>query len=206
MNPVNLYNLSRLSPPRTQDRTYFQQKWTAKSLTRAYHSEHVREKLWTRMFSRRPTSVVPMNPRNLAEHDGSEQAAGRGSGKEPLPKWLESQRIVEAIKEQEPTEKAKVEKAGKKWLGKDGQRENFVKRVVRQTREALFKQYGRTPSNAQTPYMQMVYWPLERRLDTAIWRALFASSARQARQFVIHGSVKVNGQKVRTQSGRLVFS
>lgn len=48
-----------------------------------------------------------------------------------------------------------------------------------------------------TPYMQMTYAPMERRLDTAIFRALFASSARQARQFVIHGAVKVNGKKVR---------
>lgn len=47
-----------------------------------------------------------------------------------------------------------------------------------------------------TPYMQMTYYPLERRLDTAIFRALFASSVRQARQFVVHGLVKVNGKKV----------
>jgi len=50
----------------------------------------------------------------------------------------------------------------------------------------------------QTPYMQMTYWPIERRLDTAIWRALFASSALQARQFVVHGHVKVNGRPVRS--------
>jgi ribosomal protein S4 len=50
-----------------------------------------------------------------------------------------------------------------------------------------------------TPYMQMTFWPMERRLDTAIFRALFASSARQARQFVIHGAVKVNGKKVRAR-------
>lgn len=48
-----------------------------------------------------------------------------------------------------------------------------------------------------TPYMQMTFAPLERRLDTAVFRALFASSVRQARQFVIHGAVKVNGKKVR---------
>ncbi|KAH8698190.1 hypothetical protein GQ44DRAFT_718323 [Phaeosphaeriaceae sp. PMI808] len=47
-----------------------------------------------------------------------------------------------------------------------------------------------------TPYMQMTYYPLERRLDTAIFRALFASSVRQARQFVVHGLVKVNGKKM----------
>lgn len=47
-----------------------------------------------------------------------------------------------------------------------------------------------------TPFMQMTFAPLERRLDVAIFRALFASSARQARQFVVHGAVRVNGQKV----------
>lgn len=46
------------------------------------------------------------------------------------------------------------------------------------------------------PYTNMTFAPLERRLDVAIFRALFASSARQARQFVIHGAVTVNGQKV----------
>ena len=51
-----------------------------------------------------------------------------------------------------------------------------------------------------TPYMNMVYAPLERRLDTAIFRALFASSTWQARQFVIHGYVKVNGKKVISRS------
>ena len=48
----------------------------------------------------------------------------------------------------------------------------------------------------KTPYMNMTYAPTERRLDTAIFRALFASSTRQARQFVVHGYVRVNGQKV----------
>ena len=48
----------------------------------------------------------------------------------------------------------------------------------------------------KTPYMNMVFAPLERRLDTAIFRALFASSTRQARQFVLHGYVNVNGKKM----------
>ena len=54
---------------------------------------------------------------------------------------------------------------------------------------------GRT--RAKTPYMHMAFHPLERRLDTAIFRAMFASSSKQVRQFVVHGSVKVNGKKVR---------
>lgn len=55
---------------------------------------------------------------------------------------------------------------------------------------------GRLKEKSTIPYMQMTYAPLERRLDTAIFRAMFASSIRQARQFVIHGSVKVNGKRV----------
>jgi hypothetical protein len=54
-----------------------------------------------------------------------------------------------------------------------------------------------TRPRAKTPYMHMAFHPLERRLDTAIFRSLFASSSKQARQFVVHGWVKVNGKKVR---------
>ncbi|GLA01816.1 mitochondrial 37S ribosomal protein nam9 [Aspergillus niger] len=47
------------------------------------------------------------------------------------------------------------------------------------------------------PYTQATFAPLERRLDVAVFRAMFASSTRQARQFVIHGAVTVNGKKMR---------
>ncbi|PWW79370.1 alpha-L RNA-binding motif-containing protein, partial [Tuber magnatum] len=53
--------------------------------------------------------------------------------------------------------------------------------------------YGRVKP---VPYMSQLFWPMERRLDMAVHRALFASSARQARQFVVHGFVKVNGKKM----------
>ncbi|KAK6610589.1 37S ribosomal protein NAM9, mitochondrial [Botrytis cinerea] len=95
------------------------------------------------MFRPRAKAVIPMDHRYLAEHDGSELAAGRGSGVEQL---------------------------------NSSSRPQFNKN--------------------QIPYMSMVYAPIERRLDTAIFRALFASSARQARQFVVHGKVKVNGKKM----------
>ncbi|QSL65576.1 hypothetical protein MERGE_002889 [Pneumocystis wakefieldiae] len=42
-----------------------------------------------------------------------------------------------------------------------------------------------------------LYSILERRIDTIIHRALFASSIKQARQMVIHGKVNVNGKRVR---------
>ncbi|KAG0639944.1 hypothetical protein HOY80DRAFT_46663 [Tuber brumale] len=53
--------------------------------------------------------------------------------------------------------------------------------------------YGRVKT---VPYMCQLFWPMERRLDMAVHRAMFASSARQARQFVVHGFVKVNGKKM----------
>lgn len=135
----SLYALSQLKAPNVTTRTYFQQKWTAKAKTRAYHGEHIREGKWKRMFKRNLPAVVAMDHRYLAQNDGSEQAAGRGMGADQQDK-------------------------------------------------------ARTPP--MTPYMQMSYYPLERRLDTAIFRAMFATSVRQARQFVVHGLVKVNGKKM----------
>ncbi len=141
MNKYNFYNLSRLTVLNAGPLTYFQQKWKSKAATRCYHAEQVKEKQWQRMFSRTCNAVVPMSPDYLARNDGSEMAAGRGSGLQPDPS-------------------------------------------------------SRVKAPPRTPYMQMMYHPTERRLDTAIFRALFASSARQARQFVVHGHVKVNGKRV----------
>ncbi|EFR03437.1 37S ribosomal protein NAM9 [Nannizzia gypsea CBS 118893] len=135
----NLFNITQVRAPYTKSRTFFQQKWSAKSLARAYHGEQVRESQWERMFSRRLRAVVPMEPADLSRNDGAAQAAGRGSG------------LVER---------------------------------------------GKTRQVPETPYMLMTFAPLERRLDVAIFRAMFASSTRQARQFVIHGGVTVNGKKM----------
>ncbi|ETS83227.1 hypothetical protein PFICI_05103 [Pestalotiopsis fici W106-1] len=146
-NKYNLYNLWKLKDPKIGSydaETFFQQKWRAKGMLRAYHGEHMKERDWSRMFNRRLLSVADMDPRYMAEHDGSEKAAGRGSGKDKPPNW------------------------------------NAVE----------------VKPNKITPYMNMAFAPMERRLDIAIFRAMFASSARQARQFVIHGAVKVNGKKM----------
>ena len=107
------------------------------------------------MFSRRINSVVNMDPRYMALYDGSEQAAGRGSGLklDPSRKYSRAERY-----------------------GPDAGN-NLV-------------------DEKRTPYMGMTFAPMERRLDIAVYRAMFASSARQARQFVVHGAVTVNGKKV----------
>lgn len=146
-NKYNLYNIWRSRDPKigfSRETTFFQQKWRAKGLLRSYHGEHMKERDWERMFSRRLLSVADMDPRYMAEFDGSEKGAGRGSGKDESPNWNRQQ----------------------------------------------------VKPNKITPYMNMTFAPMERRLDIAIFRAMFASSARQARQFVIHGAVKVNGKKM----------
>ncbi|KAI1487394.1 hypothetical protein F5X96DRAFT_650177 [Biscogniauxia mediterranea] len=146
-NKYNLYNLARMRNPKigTGDHeTFFQQKWRAKGMLRAYHGEHVVERKWERMFKRRLLGVAEMDPKYMAAFDGSELAAGRGSGRHVPPNW---------------------------------------------DREIVGRPYI-------TPYMQMAFAPMERRLDIAVFRAMFASSARQARQFCIHGAVKVNGKKM----------
>ncbi|ETN45886.1 uncharacterized protein HMPREF1541_00067 [Cyphellophora europaea CBS 101466] len=141
MSKYNLYNLSRARSPVNPHRiqSFFKQKWVAKSALRNYHGEHIRERQWQRMFSRKLRSVVPMSPDYLAWNDGTVESAGRGSGL----KGVHSRPVP------------------------------------------------------RTPYMLQTFAPMERRLDIAIFRALFASSARQARQFVVHGAVTVNGKPMR---------
>ncbi|KAF4587523.1 30S ribosomal subunit S4 [Ophiocordyceps camponoti-floridani] len=148
-------------------RTFFQQKWAAKSKTRGYHGDHISERKWVRLFSRRLLSVVDMPPQYLATHDGSEQAAGRGSG-------LTTSTVTAESYSSAPQYSSTVNMSARK---------GSVNKLLGLQHEKM------------TPYMQMTFAPLERRLETVIFRSLFASSIREARQFCIHGAVKVNGIK-----------
>ncbi|KAF7556361.1 hypothetical protein G7046_g6311 [Stylonectria norvegica] len=177
-NKFNLYNIARAAgrEPLVKGRaTFFQQKWAAKAKTRGYHGEHIPEKKWIRLFSRRLLSAVDLPPEYLAANDGSEQAAGRGSG-------LTTNKV-------NATSYSRVAGGSRKTrnMTHPGQRRPGFGDV----NEMLSQQFEH-----MTPYMNMTFAPLERRLDTAVFRALFASSVRQARQFVIHGAVKVNGKKM----------
>ena len=159
-------------------------------MTRAYHGEHVGEKRWNRLFSRRLTAAVEMPPEYLASYDGSEQAEGRGSGKEHDPNDKNAPPPVTAdsfsILEQQRRAQLAAEDA------RDAAKTRFQRPGPRSMRNLL-----KRPIQDMTPYMQMAFAPLERRLEVAMFRAMFASSPRQARQFCIHGAVKVNGKKVR---------
>lgn len=138
------------------------------------------------MFNRRMLSVVNMDPEYMAQNDGAEQAAGRGSGRD------------------KPTQDDLTPWAQRRQARRDLVKGRLLERFAfpeevnlgAEARDAAAHLNQQEISQGLTPYMNMTFAPQERRIDVAIFRALFASSVRQARQFVVHGAVKINGQKV----------
>lgn len=108
-------------------------------------------------------------------------------------------RYIPAVVPMDPAMLARddgAEQAAGRGSGKDGKPLSEDQRT--ELKNAIARGRVEKPREFQpTPYMGMTFYPQERRLDIAIFRALFASSARQARQFVVHGFVRVNGKKVR---------
>ncbi|EJS42011.1 nam9p [Saccharomyces arboricola H-6] len=121
-NKYNLFNLYKKGNVDLKSKSLYQQKWTAKQETRAYHGEHLTEKRWQTAFKPKLDSVAQLD------------ASLRGG----------------EIKE--------------------------------------------------TPFLLQTFAVLEKRLDFALFRAMFASSVRQARQFILHGNVRVNGIKIKHPS------
>ncbi|CAI4049845.1 hypothetical protein SKDZ_14G1870 [Saccharomyces kudriavzevii ZP591] len=121
-NKYNLFNLYKKGGVDLRSKSLYQQKWTAKQETRAYHGEHLTEKRWQNAFKPKLDSVAQLD------------ASLRGG----------------EIKE--------------------------------------------------TPFLLQTFAVLEKRLDFALFRAMFASSVRQARQFILHGNVRVNGIKIKHPS------
>jgi small subunit ribosomal protein S4 len=66
--------------------------------------------------------------------------------------------------------------------------------------ERQFRAYFHKAEKAQGPTGENLIVMLERRLDNVVWRAGLASSRSQARQFVLHGHIKVNGRKLNIPS------
>lgn len=122
MSKYNLFNLYKKPTINYQGKSLFQQKWTAKQETRAYHGEHLTENRFKTIFDGKLESVAQLD------------ASLKGVAVAP------------------------------------------------------------TPVSLQT------YSVLEKRLEFAIFRAMFASSIRQAREFVLGGHVSVNGVTVKHPS------
>ncbi len=66
--------------------------------------------------------------------------------------------------------------------------------------ERQFRDYFHKAERAKGPTGENLIVMLERRLDNVVWRIGLASSRAQARQFVLHGHVTVNGRKVNIPS------
>jgi small subunit ribosomal protein S4 len=67
-------------------------------------------------------------------------------------------------------------------------------------REKQFKKYFDMASKSKGNTGQVLLQLLERRLDNVVYRLGFASTRRQARQFVVHGHILVNGKKLNIPS------
>lgn len=119
MNKYNLFNLYKKPQIRYQGKSLFQQKWSAKQETRAYHGEHLTERRWKTLFNPSLESVAQLD------------ASLKGVDVAPTPMPLQT------------------------------------------------------------------FATLEKRLEFALFRAMFASSVRQAREFIKNGHVKVNGVSVK---------
>lgn len=116
MNKLNLFNVYRKDPLLYFGKTLFQQKWAAKSETRKYHGEHLREKHFKNTLFDKDLKTYSQLDASLKGHDV-----------------------------------------------------------------------------APTPITLQTFGTLEKRLEVALFRSMFASSVRQARQFILGGFVKVNG-------------
>lgn len=66
--------------------------------------------------------------------------------------------------------------------------------------ERQFRNYFKKAVRMKGPTGENLIVLLERRLDNTVYRAGLASSRAQARQFVLHGHVQVNGRKVNIPS------
>jgi small subunit ribosomal protein S4 len=66
--------------------------------------------------------------------------------------------------------------------------------------ERQFRSYFEKALRIKGPTGENLIITLERRLDNVIRRAGFAASHAQARQFILHGHVRVNGRKVNIPS------
>lgn len=66
--------------------------------------------------------------------------------------------------------------------------------------ERQFRNYFEKAERAKGPTGENLLVMLERRLDNAVYRMGLASSRAQARQLVLHGHIRVNGQKVNIPS------
>ena len=96
-----------------------------------------------------------------------------------LPETLPDVRPSQEIKSAEPVV------ANARWANKDLVARRMEKRLEEERSKGL------------APVGSLMFTEVERRIDVVIFRACFAHSVYEARRMIIHGSVMLNGKKVR---------
>lgn len=141
------------------------------------------------------------------ERDGSLMGAYSVIRKRLRPSWNKYNLLNLATKRLPPRREKTLYQ--QKWEGKQETRAYHGDHLTERQFQNLFESNlqgvakQRNEKDAATPLQSQTFAPLERRLDTAVFRAMFASSVRQARQLIIHGEVDVNGTMMRHASYRL---
>jgi len=117
------------------------------------------------------------------------------SGKKSAPKILSRRNFPPGQHGRTKGRKRKLTEYGLRLMEK--QKLKFLYGGIR---EKQFKKYFDMASKSKGNTGQVLLQLLERRLDNVVYRLGFASTRRQARQFVVHGHILVNGKKVNIPS------
>jgi small subunit ribosomal protein S4 len=91
------------------------------------------------------------------------------------------------------------EKPRKSDYAKQLREKQKIKRIY-QVLERQFRRYYQEASRQKGSTGEVLLQILERRLDNVVYRMGFAATRRESRQFVVHGHVMVNGNKVNIPS------
>jgi len=117
------------------------------------------------------------------------------SGKKSAPKILSRRNFPPGQHGRVKGRKRKLTEYGLRLMEK--QKLKFLYGGIR---EKQFKKYFDMASKSKGNTGQVLLQLLERRLDNVVYRLGFACTRRQARQFVVHGHILVNGKKVNIPS------
>jgi small subunit ribosomal protein S4 len=117
------------------------------------------------------------------------------SGKKSAPKILSRRNFPPGQHGRVKGRKRKLTEYGLRLMEK--QKLKFLYGGIR---EKQFKKYFDMASKSKGNTGQVLLQLLERRLDNVVYRLGFASTRRQARQFVVHGHILVNGKKLNIPS------
>ena len=120
------------------------------------------------------------------------------SGKKSAPKILSRRNFPPGQHGRTKGRRRKLTEYGVRLLEKQK-----LKLLYGGLREKQFKRYFDEASRSKGNTGQVLLQLLERRFDNVVYRLGFASTRRQARQWVVHGHFLVNGRKVDIPSYRV---